>query len=288
MKLLHKTAFGILIVACSLVAAQGQIMLSEQQAIEILLQNHPAMQAAALGVQQQATLQGAAKVWEPAEVYHNIAADPDYGMFGVANLGINQAFPSRKMTRANRLYYERQLALAQAGLQLTRQQLIKSVRELYQHLSFIQSEAALFQRMDSLYQIVSAVADSRFRAGEIAQMEQLAIRDKAAQVRMALETAGHEIEFDRVVLGQLLGLPGPVSPVMEPFQRMSFSLSDTALVENSAQSMLNRSAVQVVESQLEQARAKQAPSFMGGLIAQYLPPTGEIYPGWQVGMPHYK
>ena len=284
MKLLHKTAFGILIVACSLVAAQGQIMLSEQQAIEILLQNHPAMQAAALGVQQQATLQGAAKVWEPAEVYHNIAADPDYGMFGVANLGINQAFPSRKMTRANRLYYERQLALAQAGLQLTRQQLIKSVRELYQHLSFIQSEAALFQRMDSLYQIVSAVADSRFRAGEIAQMEQLAIRDKAAQVRMALETAGHEIEFDRVVLGQLLGLPGPVSPVMEPFQRMSFSLSDTALVENSAQSMLNRSAVQVVESQLEQARAKQAPSFMGGLIAQYLPPTGEIYPGWQVGM----
>ncbi len=284
MKFLHKTAFSIWIAAFSLFVARGQVALSEEQAIEMLLQNHPAMQAAALGLQQQAALAGAAKVWEPAEVYHNIAADPDYGMFGAANFGINQAFPSRKMTRANRLFYERQKVLAQAGVQLTRQQLVKSVKELYQHLSFIQSEAALYQRLDSLYQIVSAVADSRFRAGEIAQMEQLAIRDKAAQVRMALETTGHEIEFDRVVLGQLLGLPGPVSPLMEPFQRMSFSLSDTALVENSAQSALSRSAVQVAESQLAQTQAKRAPSFAGGLIAQYLPPTGEIYPGWQLGM----
>lgn len=283
MTLLNKTAIVFFVVSFPVALLKGQPALSEQQAVEMILQNHPAVRAATLGVQQQALFKGAAKQWEPAEIFHNIAADPDYGMFGTTAFGINQAFPARKMTRANRMYYERMQSLAEAGLGLTRQQLIKSVRELYQHLGFIQSEAALYRRLDSLYQIVAAVADSRFRVGEIAQMEQLAIRDKAAQMRMELETTGHEIEFDRVVLGQLLGLAGKVMPVIEPFQRMTFSLSDTALVENSAQSVLNKTAIGVAESHLAQVQAKRAPSFAGGLFAQYLP-TGAVYPGWQLGL----
>ena len=273
----------LLILVFSTGIAIGQTRLTEQEAINIALNNHPAVQTASLKVQQQTSLLGTARIWEPAEIFHNIAADPDYGMFGTTAFGISQAFPVRKMTQARKVYYDKQSTLAQAGLNLTRQQVARSIRELYQHLSFIQSEAALYQRLDSLYREVAKTADRRFESGEIALSEQLALRDKAAQVNMMLETTGHEIEFDRVVLGQLLGLPGKVIPVMEPFQRMNFSLSDTALIENSAQSAFDRNTMEVASSEQLIVRANRAAGFSAGALIQYLP-TGAVMPGWQVGL----
>lgn len=261
----------------------SQTYLSEQQAVELALQSHPAIQAAGLRLQQHQTLQAAAAQWQPSDIFHNIAADPDYGMFGTTAFGINQAFPARKMTQARRLYFERQSAAAAAGLQLTRQQVAQSIRELYQHIGFIQSQSVLYRRLDSLYQSVAAIAQIRYAAGEVSKAEQLALQDKAAQMRLALQTAGHEIEFDRVVLGQLLGLTGQVFPVPEPFQPMSFSLADTALVENSARSVRKRSALSIAESELSLVAAQRAPAFSGGLMAQYLP-NGRVLPGWQLGV----
>lgn len=261
----------------------GQVALTEEEAVRQVLQNHPAMQSASLKVRGQSLMQGTARQWEPAEIFHNIAADPDYGMFGTTAFGVSQAFPGRKMTVANRSYYERLRALAEAGVSVTRQQLDKSVRELYLHLEFIGQEAALYRSLDSMYRDVARVAADRYAAGEAALAEKLALEDKAAKMRMALETTGHEIEFDRVVLQQLLGLKEPVQPVLQPFERMSFTIEDTALVENSAFSRYSLAAIGVAQSQEEIARAKRAATFAGGLSVQYMP-NGLVLPGWQMGL----
>ncbi|MBK6949110.1 MAG: hypothetical protein IPH16_14565 [Haliscomenobacter sp.] len=78
------------------IPGEGQIVLTEPQAVEIALQNHPSVKAALIQVQEKTVLKGAAKVWEPAEFFHNIAADPDYGMFGATTFGLSQAFPAAK------------------------------------------------------------------------------------------------------------------------------------------------------------------------------------------------
>ena len=261
----------------------GQVMLTEEDAVRMVLQNHPSMQSAALKVRGQSIMGGTARQWEPAEIFHNIAADPDYGMFGTTAFGVSQAFPGKKMTTANRAYYDRQRVLAEAGVNVTRQQLDKSVRELYLHLEFIEQEAALYRRLDSIYRAVAVVAAGRYAAGEAALAEKLALEDKAAKMRMALETTGHEIEFDRVVLQQLLGLKEPVQPVLQAFERMSFTIEDTSLVENSAFSRYSLAEVGVAASQEEMIRAKRAPTFSGGLMVQYMP-NGLVLPGWQMGL----
>jgi cobalt-zinc-cadmium resistance protein CzcA len=272
----------VLALVCA-VPLWSQTYLNEQQALELVLQSHPSVQAAGLRMQQQQTLQAAAAQWQPADLFHNIAADPDYGMFGTTAFGFNQAFPARKMTQARRLYYQRREAAAAAGFMLTRRQVARSVSELYQHIGFIQSEAGLYRRLDSLYQSVAAIAQLRYTAGEVSKAEQLALEDKAAQMRLALQTTGHEIEFDRVVLGQVLGIPGQVFPVSGPFQPMSFSLADTALVENSARSVLHRTSIAISEAEQEVVAAQRAPVFSGGLMVQYLP-NGRVLPGWQLGL----
>jgi cobalt-zinc-cadmium resistance protein CzcA len=262
---------------------QAQISLTEQAAIEMALSNHPAVQSADLKLREKTALLGAARIWEPGEIFHNIAADPDYGMFGTTALGLSQTFPVRKMTEARKVFFENQTKTAEAGLNMTRRQLARSIQELYQHLSFIQREADLYRRMDSIFGEVAEIADLRYANGEISLAEQLALRAKAAQVRMALETSGHEIEFDRVVLGQLVGISGPIIPVMEPFRRMVFSLVDTALIENAAQSLYDKSLTEIAGSELALVKANRAVGFSAGAMVQYLP-NGLVLPGWQVGI----
>jgi len=262
---------------------QAQTALTEQQAIEMLEKNHPALQAAALRVTQQQTLTGAVKFWEPAQIFNNIAADPDLGMFGTTSLGVSQTFPSGKATRANRQLNDQNIRQSEAGLQLTRRELVRQVRETYQHLGYLQSRIALLARLDSVYQNFNAVADARYRTGDASQAEKFAVQDKAAQIRLQIEAARSEIASDQFALGQLLGVGQPVQAIVEPLTAAGFSLADSVRVATSAYSMYAQSAVGVAEAQRTVQQAALAPTFSAGLFGQYLG-NGDVYPGWQLGL----
>lgn len=263
--------------------AQAQTALTEQQAIEMLEKNHPALQAAGLRVTQQQTLSGAVKIWEPGQIFNNIAADPDLGMFGTTSLGLSQTFPSGKATRANRELNTQNIRQSQAGLQLTRRELVRQVRERFQHIGYLQSRLVLLARLDSVYQNFNGVADARYRTGDASQAEKLAVQDRAAQIRLQMETARREIISDQFALGQLLGLGQSVQAITEPLKATGFSLADSVRVANSAYTLYAQSAVGVAEAQKKVQQAALAPTFSAGLFGQYLG-NGDIYPGWQLGL----
>lgn len=261
----------------------SQIPLTEQQAIELALKNHPAMEATGQHIRQQEVLKNAGAAWEPSQFFHNITADPDLGMFGTTTVGIQQNFPSGKMTRANRdLHASRQMQ-AEARQGLTKQEIIRQVREIYHHLSYLDSKAALFNRLDSVYQRVAKAADVRYRAGDVSLAEKLAAQDKAAQIRLDARTVQHEIDFDRIVLGQILGLNEPVQPVVERLHEGEFSLADTSLLRTSALAKFGESAIGVARSEQEAVKAKFSPTASAGVFGQYLG-NGDVYPGWQLGL----
>jgi cobalt-zinc-cadmium resistance protein CzcA len=263
--------------------ATAQTMFTEQQAIEMLENNHPALQAATLRVTQQHTLNGAVKLWEPAQIFNNIAADPDLGMFGTTSLGLSQTFPSGKATRANRQLNTQNIRQSEAVLQLTRQQLVRQVRETYQHLGYLQSRTILLARLDSVYQNFNAVADARYRTGDASQAEKLAVQDKAAQIRLQIETARSEIASDQFALGQLLGIGQPVQAIVQPLAATGFSLADSVRVATSAYAVYAQSAVGIADAQRTVQKATLAPTFSTGFFGQYLG-NGAVYPGWQLGL----
>ncbi|MDX2281571.1 MAG: CusA/CzcA family heavy metal efflux RND transporter [Saprospiraceae bacterium] len=263
--------------------AQAQTALTEQQAIEMLEKNHPALQAAGLRVTQQQTLSGAVKIWEPGQIFNNIAADPDLGMFGTTSLGVSQNFPSGKATRANRQLNVQNILQSQAGLQLTRRELVRQVRENFQHIGYLQSRIILLARLDSVYQNFNSVADARYRTGDASQAEKLAVQDRAAQIRLQIETARREIISDQFALGQLLGLGQSVQAVVQPLAAVGFSLADSVRVANSAYALYAQSAIGLAEAQKKVQQAALAPTFSAGLFGQYLG-NGDVYPGWQLGL----
>lgn len=276
-----KNILFILLVLPLALGAQPE--LTESQAIALVLKQHPAAKAAALRVQQQRVLQGAAQTLEPAQIFHNISADPDLGMFGSTVLGISQTLPAGRMVKATRQYYQQKEQQAGALQTLTQQQLVLQVRDLYQHLSYLAGKAVLYERLDSIYSNFSNIAETRYRLNEAALTEKLALQDKAAQIRLMRETIGHEIAFDQVVLAQLLGVPEPVKAVAEPLQKIRFSLSDTSRIAQAALALVSRSEIALAQAQqgIEQARLR--PSTSVGVLGQYLG-NGAVYPGWQFSL----
>jgi cobalt-zinc-cadmium resistance protein CzcA len=261
----------------------GQNALRENEAIALILRNHPSVRAANIQVQQQQVLQGASKLYEPANLFHNVTADPDLGLLGTTTFGISQSFPNRKTTRATQGFYVQKRSEAAAKLAHTQQDLVRQVREIYQHLGYLEAKAHLFRRLDSVFTRFANIAEQRYQVGDAALAEKLAAQDRAAQVRLTLETIGHELNFDQVVLGQLLGLPGAVSAVAEPLRQQSFSLADTALIAQAPSAKAGQAQVQVAMSQQQVEKARFAPSFSTGVYGQVLG-NGLIYPGWQLGI----
>jgi cobalt-zinc-cadmium resistance protein CzcA len=261
----------------------AQVSLTEQQAIDLALKNHPAMAATSYQIRQQEVLKNAGPTWEPSQLFHNVTADPDLGILGTSTFGVAQSFPSGKMTRATRDLHASLQAQAEARQGMTRQDIVRQVRQIYHHLSYLEGKAALNNRLDSVWQQVARAADVRHRTGDAALAEKLAAQDRAAQIRLDARTVQHEIEFDRIVLGQILGLGEPVQPIVEPLHEGGFSIADTSLLQSSAMAKYSQSAIQVATSEQEAVKARFAPTTSAGVYGQVLG-NGAIYPGWQLGV----
>ena len=265
-------------------ALSAQKTVTEADALKIVAENHPAIQAANADIRSAEMLRDkAVRNWEPADLYHNIAADPDLGMFGTSTFGLTQAFPSGKQTHAQRSVYAGEKGVLEASRNLTQRQLTKEVRDIFQHLSYLEEKRNRLRVLDSLYQKTARIAESRFQNGESAQDERLAARDQAARIRLELETISHETAFDQQVLGQLLGLNEPLIPIVEPFHRREFTLTDTARVRDGAYAQVDAARTRLADSHTEQEKARRSPVFTAGLNAQYLG-NGALYPGYAVGL----
>lgn len=261
----------------------AQPALTEQEALTQAIQRHPAIAAAVYKVQQQEKLIKTAKNWEPTDFFHNITADPELGIFGTVTAGISQTFPNPRQTRARSDHFRHLQAYAETGRQLAQRDVVRQVREIYRHLGYLGDKVNLFRQLDSLYSRIAEIAEIRYRSGDAALAEKLALEDKAGQVRLALETLGHEIDFDELVLGQLLGAPGPVKTVAEPLRAIEFSLADTVRLLSAAFARHNAQAVELAQADQNLAAAKKIPVFGAGVYGQYLA-NGLVYPGWQVSL----
>ncbi len=276
-------ALTILALLAALSGLQAQPRLTEQEAIQRVLETHPALQADSSRIRYEQALSQARPVWDKGELYTSNAADPDLGMFGTVQTGVNQRFPAGRQTRAQQTYHARMADVLTAQKAMTRQSALREVRDLYRHLSYLSRKRELFVELDSLYQNFAQTAALRYTTGDAGLAERRQAEDRARRVRLELETISHETEFDHYVLGQLLGYDEPVEPVIEPFHRPDFELSDTALLTQSARTQLAAAGLPLAEAQVELENAQRAAQFQGGLNVQYLA-NNQLFPGYQVGV----
>jgi cobalt-zinc-cadmium resistance protein CzcA len=261
----------------------AQVPITENQAIELALKRHPALLAVNQEVAKQAALLNAASTWEPAQLYHQVGADPEFGLFGIVSIGVQQKFPSSKLTRATREVYTNRQAFASTKADLTRLEIIQHIRSLYHHLSYLKSKILLYQKLDSLYQRVSEIANLRYQSGDASKAESLTTRDKAMQMQLEAQTIQHEIEYDNLVLSQTLEIKEGVIAISNHLHEGDFTLEDSTRILNSAISRQARQSIELARAEKAAQEAHFAPTFSSSVLAQYLG-NGDMFPGWQVGL----
>lgn len=280
----NKLINSLLLILCfSFGKTTAQLQLTESEALALALENHPSVKVAVLQSHQADLLKASAAQWPATRLYQHTTADPDFGLFGTVSFGIQQDFPSAKMNRANRNYYTWLKERTSAFASLTRQQIVRQVREIYHHLSYLDAKKQLYQKLDSVYNSVAKIAQVRYESGETSLAEKLASEDQAGQIALATQTINHEFEFDRMVLRQLLGVNEEVIPVVEPIHVAVFSIQDTIRFSSSAWAKLFLSDVALAQAEYEKQVAALAPTFSASVFGEYLG-NGEWYPGWEIGL----
>lgn len=263
--------------------AQAQIPISEEEAIQRLITTHPALKASALETKYYEQLSQAKPVWDPVELFQYNSADPDLGMFGTNTLGGIQRFPNPGVTLAQK-NLDRQLAVEARlkGLN-TRQELIKEVRTLFRHLSFLSEQKLLMLQLDSFYKKMTDVAQLRWKSGEGDAITARVMEDQWKRVQVQLQSIHHESAFDQLILARLLESREPLVPQAVPLQRLEYSMKDTNLLRQSPAVLLAQALVGVTQSNLALEKNKQGPIWYAGLNAQYLA-NNKLFPGYQLGV----
>ena len=94
--------------------------------------------------------------------------------------------------------------MAEAELQKQKQLLTRNVTGTYFTIQFLQSKLRHYQKMDSLYSVLNAGADTRYNLGDISQLEKMNAQAKNQQIKLELNQIKYEIQTTFQYLKALL------------------------------------------------------------------------------------
>jgi heavy metal efflux system protein len=262
---------------------EGQLMLKESEAIELILKNNPEIKVWNLLEEQSKIFSKLPAQWEPADIFHNITADPELGAFGTITTGFIQRIPSRKIVNANKSYNEAKTGLIRVERKKSQLELILEVRNLYRHLGYLDNQKQVFKKLDSLYSNFERISSVRYKTGEANNLEYVMASHKARQMKLKLETMNHEVEFDNKILSLILGVKEIIQPIIEPIEDISFSMMDTAKIRQSPYIQSYQEKINLVQKEIDIEKSKLSEIWYGGLNSQNTA-NGKWFPGYQIGV----
>ncbi len=243
---------------------QAQQPITLDEALDMVVKNHPAMRAAQLQTQQNETLTDLPYSLGKTEV--NYQGDGLFRENGqrVNQLGVVQNIPNPATTKAQNALQEEVLAKSQINQQWTESELRRAVRKRYYQLQYQKSLASLYQNLIATYEEYLRIAEVRVDVGEANAIEILTLQSKLREYQLLLR----QTEMQVTSLEQQLQVQLQSSEAVTTADTLSFQ----AFVATDDSSVL---AVQMAEQniEIEQAgisvlKAVTKPSFRVGYAAQ--------------------
>ena len=183
-----------LLLALSTGTAWGQGRgLGLDQAIELALTHNAELKAYRLKVDERRVL--ALPKWEldKTRVYYGFdqANIADNG-HALHTLGVEQSMPFPTVFAERNRYKRIEIEVARAALRRQELLLVKQVSTVYDEVVFLQSKRRFYQRLDSLYGVLSESSATRYRLGDISHLDVMNAQAKKRQ--SALELG--QLDFD--------------------------------------------------------------------------------------------
>lgn len=267
----------LLLVGVSLpvVAQEQSVPVTMEWAVKRALEKYPSIQASQWQVEQQQKLVktgvdlGNTQIYTGGEEIQKGQPDGVYTMIGIQQQNID-VFGSFSKTKSKK----RQVALAEAALNLSKQQLTQQVKMAYGNLIVAQSKLELYASLDSIFKEFERAVSLQYEVEEIARLAYVAGVNQVRQ--MSVQAVQAEFDYNSAL--QRFNLWMMSDTVYVPDE--STSWAETQLeVNNMEQTIENHPLYQMAEQQVEVAEAQRK---MAG--AGFLPKLNVQYGLQSIGM----
>lgn len=232
-------------------------------AVQAALQNHPLSRAAAFDVQARKYAEKTALNLPNPEVN---AESPTGEFYAV---GVLQSFEFPTVYTRQKRVAKAETALAQAGQQLSQNDLRYTVRALYLEAQAAEYQARQWAERDSVYQQIAASAARQFAGGEIDFLQKTLAENEAGTVHQERLAAEQTASALRQQLAALTGLTdlGSLSPLAPDTLGLFGQLLQGNAAGNPAVAY-EQQAAQVAEQQISLAKSRALPNFSLGYLNQ--------------------
>lgn len=246
-----------------------------KDAIQMALDSNLSVKSAALSIDVQKALKGAA-IDLPKTII-----DGEYGQFNSYNndnsITVSQsfAFPAVYINRSK---------LANANIRseewqykATQLEIATQVKQVYWQYAYLLSKQKLLSYQDSLYSGLLRAAELRAKAGETNRLEMISARSQSLEIKNQLYLVSSDIGISSRKLTLLLNSKSTLIPAVLELQRIDFELnSDSSPVEQNPFLGYIKQQVEVaqIEKKLEQSQAW--PDLNVGYFSQTIIGTQEV------------
>ncbi len=197
---------GLGIVNTPKVSAQEN-PISLQKAIEVTLENYPAIKAAQLEVEKQKALKATAFDLGTTSVYTG-KEEVGNGSAGIHNqIGIEQTDIDLFSIPAKSNLIEAQQSRAVSGLSLTKSEIIRDVSLSWYKAVYAKKQLTLYRQLDTIYSNFEKAAELRYKTQQTSKIEFLSASAKYKELQLDIKQAESMYKASLQKLNQYLMYP---------------------------------------------------------------------------------
>jgi len=184
--------FGLMLGVNSNAIAQSSSQFTLDEAIESALQNNLNIQAASERVRsQQALSRSRIDIGDTEFFYSRSEFDPDQNL-GVESFGISQELPFPTEFINQRKVGNAEVDLQEAGLKLSKAELIKRVRKAYYQTAYGHQQLQILNELSEVYQQFIEAAELRYETGEAGRLELTGAKSRYQNIKaMRMKAEAH-------------------------------------------------------------------------------------------------
>jgi outer membrane protein, heavy metal efflux system len=251
-----------LLIALS-VLSKAQVLLTEEQAIELALNNSYLLNSAELRVEQQRQLKGISfNLHNPELLFEKPFTDHLQ-----IELSQDFSFPTVYLIQGKLL--KQRILLAEKNKNLTEAEVIYKVKSLYLELQYLITLLEQFRGQDSVYNNIATSARRQFDAG---------LTDYVSSTFAATQYGEINIQYQQLQTSALLAMKQlqlytgiPDSIATSPLTKNNFTMIniisvDSAELIKSPLLQIYRQQNEIAKRELQHERHKALPGFTGGYI----------------------
>ena len=229
-----------------------------QECFDLAARQNLLMQAGKKSVERAQVMQGTA--WELDKTEVSFSQNPATGGESDNGFTFTQSldFPTVYASRRNQLKAETQAE--KSRLNVVNQQLKAEIANTYYQMLYQAHRLQILQRIDSVLERYSKIAEMRYKAGESRQLEYLSADRKCNENRLEMADVKSEIERLQIDLMSQLNTQEPVKPAEENLSAIAAQNLNTYNYQQSADGIYRQDKLIALDKEIKAVKTGFAPS----------------------------